>query len=178
MKRRAILYVADCEEKRFDGYYFRKQLPFVPDLPLDSEADDARARRRAEYSLSDAFLLRLMMDFVDDGGVEIDAAKYSAGNAIRHLHRASERLNADQDIWLAFLQNRPGELDFAPRALCAGSLDEIPGLIREKSDPSDPPRVVLVNASAASRFVVNRADEFGITRNSENRPVWLIEETY
>lgn len=178
MKRRAVLYVADCEEKRFDGYYFRKQLPFVPALPLDSEEDDARARRRAEYSLLDAFLLRLMMEFVDHGGVEIEAAKYAAGNAFHHLGNASERNGGGDDIWLAFFQSRPGELDFAPRALGAGNLDEIPALIRGKSDPSDPARVVLVNASAASRFVIDRAAEFGITREWENRPAWLIEETH
>ncbi|MDF3606212.1 hypothetical protein PE067_08750 [Paracoccus sp. DMF-8] len=177
MKRRAILYSADCEEKRFDGYYFRNQLPFVPELPLSGEKDDAHTRRRAEYSLQDAFLLRLMMEFVDHGGVAIDAAQYSAGNAFHHLALASERVGRDHDVWLVFIQNRPGELDFAPRALCAGCLDEIPALIRDKSDPSDPPRVVLVNASGASRFVLNRADEFGILREGEARPVWLIEET-
>lgn len=180
MKRRAVLYVTDCEEKRFDMYLFRQQLPFTP-APLPSHVDEAseRGKRRADYSLMDAFLLRLMMDIIDHGGLDVEAATYVAGNIRHRLIMASERLASDQDVWIGYLQNRPNaEMDFVFRQLFAGSLEEVPEAIRERSEPNDPPRVVLINASAASRFVIDRADEFGVTVEREPRPVWMIEQTY
>lgn len=179
MKRRAILYVVDCEEKRFDGYQFREQLPFVPaPLPTHITSESDRGKRRADYSLYEALSLRLMLELNNHGGIAIEAATYASGNARHHLVMASER-GGDADIWLAYLQNDPTEeCDFVLRALCAGTLDELPDLIRDKSDPDQPPRVTIINASAASRLVAQRAGEFDVGEELDARPIWLMPDVY
>lgn len=179
MKRRAILYVVDCEEKRFDGYQFREQLPFVPaPLPMFPAPESERGKRRADYSLKDALALRLMLELNNHGGIAVEAASYAAGNSHHHLVLASER-SEGSDIWLAYLQNDPTEeCDFVIRALCAGTLDELPNLIRAKADPEQMPRVTILNASAASRFVKKRAAELDVGDESDDRPIWLLPDAY
>lgn len=63
MRRKAFCAVADIEPRRFDTLMTRGQVPFT-------KAEDGWG----EYSLDDAFRLRLMLDLIDNGGCEIATA--------------------------------------------------------------------------------------------------------
>lgn len=63
MRRKAFCVVADIEPRRFDTLLTRGQVPFA-------KSEDGWG----EYSLDDAFRLRLMLDLVDNGGCEIAVA--------------------------------------------------------------------------------------------------------
>jgi len=176
MKRRAVLYITDCEEKRFDNYHFHGRLPFIVNQPLFPDESE-RGKRRADYSVADAFSLRIMMDFTDGGGVDVDAALYAAGNACHKIkYRADDAPSGD--VYLVLVQERPIDSVEAPRQLFAATLEDIPAIIAEKTAPEETRRVVLVNASAASRFVVDRAREFGTVAENDSRPAWEMAEVY
>ncbi len=164
MKRQALLMVTGCDLKRFEGYHFRKQLPFTPaPSPIDGRTDPAN--RRADYSMQDALSLRLMLDLVEAGGISIDAAKYAAGNALRHLRRASQVAAPGADIWLVYAQDREttvsSEETIIPRHVKACVLDKLPELIGELQHP-ELQFVTMVNASRASRYVYEQALAEGI----------------
>lgn len=63
MRRKAFCVVADIEPRRFDTMLTRGQVPF-------SKKEDGWGN----YSLNDAFLMRLMLDLIDNGGCEIEPA--------------------------------------------------------------------------------------------------------
>lgn len=177
MKRRAILYVTETEEKRFDNYLFHGRLPFIPtSLPPMPDFTD-RGKRRADYSVADAFALRVMMDFTDGGGVDVDAALHAAGNALRAIEGRTADVHVG-DVYLVLTQERPIDSVPAPRQLFAATLAEIPAIITDKTAPEETRRVVLVNASAASRFVIERAREFGTVAENDPRPAWEMGAVY
>jgi len=176
MKRRAILFVTDCEEKRFDTLLFRRQLPFVPaPLPMDLDLTDPlgdRAKRRADYSIADAFLLRLMLDFMDQGGVDVESARYAANNALGRIGAVAD-VPGQGDIYVAHVAEKriPGE-DFNPMQLFACRLADLERILSERTDPDQVRRITLVSASAASRFVLARAAEFDLFPEHDTRPAW------
>lgn len=63
MRRKAFCVVADIEPRRFDTLLTRGQVPFTK-----------TEEGWGEYSLDDAFRLRIMLDMVDNGGCEIATA--------------------------------------------------------------------------------------------------------
>lgn len=177
MKRRAVLYITDCEEKRFDNYLFHARLPFiVKSLPLFPDESE-RGKRRADYSLADAFALRVMLDFTDGGGVDVEAALYAARNAWGKLYGRADDAPPG-DVYLVLVQGRPTDANEAPRKLFAVTLADIPAIIAAEAAPEETLRVVLVNASAASRFVMERAREFGTVAENDFRPAWDLAEVY
>ena len=177
MKRRHLLYITDCEEKRFDNHFFNGRLPFTPkSLPVFPDESE-RGKRRADYSVADGFALRVMLDFTDAGGVDVEAALYAAGNAWHKIKgRADDAPSGD--VYLVLVQERPTDAVEAPRQLFAVTLAEIPAIIADKTAPEETLRVVLVNASAASRFVMERAREFGTVAENDFRPAWDLAEVY
>jgi len=179
MKRRAILYATDCEEKRFDNYLFRKQLPFDPaPLPEHIDLNSDRGKRRAEYSVANAFELRLMLDLTDQGGIDVESAQYAAGNAVRKLRWVSGEPTGD-DLYIALVTEvpLPGE-DFTRKQLFACRLADLHLVLADNTEPDQVRRVTLVNASAASRFVLARAGEFGVFQEHDARPAWDMVEVY
>jgi hypothetical protein len=182
MKRRALAYVTDCEDRRFDTYLNRGQLPFRPaPLPLDVDIEDPtgpRARRWADYSVRDAFLLRLMLDFVDVGGVDVESGLYTARNA--RIEAAAEAAGG-ADIYVAHLQERPVEVegdDIRGQQHFAGRLVDLPEWLAARTDPDSVQRITIVNASAASRFVLARAAEFDLFPEHDTRPAWEMGAVY
>ncbi|MCW1931733.1 hypothetical protein [Pararhodobacter zhoushanensis] len=177
MKRRLVLEVTQCAEKRFDNYHFHKNLPFIAPEPSSFvSVNSDGSKRRADYSARDAFDLRMMMEFTDNGGVDVNSAKYAASNAWRKLLTASERAPTS-DLYLVLVQERPVE-GFQPRQLFAGTLDEVPALIAENTAAEAVQRIVLVNASEASRFVVSSLKHFGVISDEDQRPAWLLDDAF
>jgi hypothetical protein len=63
MRRKAFSVVADIDPRRFDTMLARGQVPFRK-----------KEEGWGEYSLDDAFRMRLMLDLIDNGGCEIGHA--------------------------------------------------------------------------------------------------------
>jgi hypothetical protein len=63
MRRKAFCVVADIEPRRFDTLLTRGQVPF-----------SKKEEGWGQYSLNDAFRMRLMLDLIDNGGCEIGPA--------------------------------------------------------------------------------------------------------
>lgn len=180
MKRRAILYITECDPKRFETLLFRKQLPFVPaPLPLHVEADAEQVKRRADYSVSNAFALRLVMDFADQGGLSLEAALYAGRNAVRKLDLVANGADPARDVYIVHVAEfaLEGE-DGDPMQIFACHLDDLAAVLAEKTDPAQVRRITLVNASATSRFVLGRAAEFGLFPDHDTRPAWQMAEVF
>ena len=93
MRRKAFCAVADIEPRRFDTLMTRGQVPFT-------KAEDGWG----EYSLDDAFRLRLMLDLIDDGGCEIATAITAMRQGLTTLWITEYPLRPDklkEDVWLA-----------------------------------------------------------------------------
>ena len=93
MRRKAFCVVADIESRRFDTLLTRGQVPFTKSK-----------EGWGEYSLDDAFRLRLMLDLVDNGGCDIATAIQAimVGFTTAWLDKYPlTREPPREDIWLA-----------------------------------------------------------------------------
>lgn len=183
MKRKDLLAVSACTNKRFDNLALRKQLPFIP-VPVPGLVDpqSERGRKMADYSLEDAFRLRLMLDLVENQGLNLDAAQYAARNAGTALRRDFYGANLDidgPDIWLVFAQYRPTASGLVPRMLKGATLADMSRLIMEEINPDEARQelafIVMVNASAISETVTaNALAEAVISADCfDFKPLWL-----
>ena len=71
MRRKAFCVVADIEPRRFDTMLTRGQVPF-----------SKKKEGWGQYALDDAFLMRLMLDLIDNGGCEIEPAVIAMRTAL------------------------------------------------------------------------------------------------
>ncbi|TKA98532.1 hypothetical protein FAZ78_00295 [Cereibacter changlensis] len=93
MRRKAFCVVADIEPRRFDTMQMRGQLPF----PKPESG-------WGEFTLDDAFKLRLMLDLVDNGGCDIGAAYMTLRMALTDHWLTKYPLTrspAKADTWIA-----------------------------------------------------------------------------
>ncbi|SDX21403.1 hypothetical protein [Roseicitreum antarcticum] len=177
MKRRAIIYLADCEEKRFDNYLYNDRLPFfVTSLSELHDPESEKGKKRADYSVCNAFELRMMLEFTSDGGIDVESARHAAENAAFKLAYAFQD-QPDTDVFVALVQFRKFE-DLTPRAIFVGTFADIAAQIAEKTDAPEVQRVVMVNASEVSRFVLPRAVEFDLINEYDPRPAWVMDGIY
>ncbi|SEC27604.1 hypothetical protein [Rhodobacter sp. 24-YEA-8] len=167
MKRKDLLKITGCDAKRFENYHWRDQLPFVaaPEAGIEKDPDYQIEHRRAEYSISDAFQLRVFMDASENNGLSIEAAKYIAGNCIRHLQNAEETVAPDAgDMWIFYAQGYrqvfpdTGE-GWTPRYLKAGCLQDLSTFIGQEVAGEEVQFVALINATSASARVLAAAFE-------------------
>lgn len=165
MKRHELLVLTGCNVKRFEGYSFRRQLPF------SVLSTDERGAKRASYALKEAFALRLMMEMVDDSGLDLDAAKYVAANAWTKIVCASE-WSGDDDLWVVFAQERHAVEGIIGRTLFVTTLAHLADAIGEHVEPEAQRRIVMVNVSALSNELRSNADEWDIVEGQGAGPVW------
>jgi hypothetical protein len=162
MKRKQLLYVTECNGKRFDTLHTRDQLPFL------------KTRGRwAEYSLQDAFLLRILLAFIDDipdvSGERYRALKIRSATRIvnevasklPHIdsRRALEAFSKKDRFFCAFVcSSAPQEMDrdlHAEFFLCTyGDM-----LSRMRGGGDSVERVFAVNASNEARVLLRRLEE-------------------
>jgi hypothetical protein len=178
MKRADLLYVANVPVGRFKVLNQRGQIPFQP---RPSEDD----RIGGEYSLDDAFRLRLMLDLI--GGEESDAEHLNGLGPSYALIVMSEAMRAfprhplnqfePLDWWAGVVVFEEGATDDNPRRWSkayAGELGQFPAWIeqeRERPRGEDGGyqgqfqvvRVFAANATRAADFVRRRANERGLS---------------
>lgn len=174
MKRKGLLLVSGCGEKRFESLASRNQLPFpTPEGKWN------------EYTLQQAFDLQLMLAGVDTWGASIDLALYLL-NGLRKmtLHPLNHPLG-EADVWVgAAVVDDPvlkhdGSIDFYPQFTFAGRLDEVSGAVSPKRSgwQGRLRSIVLLNATHSARVVRERAREIGLPEGDDFRPVWPSDQT-
>ncbi|MDO9639167.1 MAG: hypothetical protein Q7J44_11560 [Pseudotabrizicola sp.] len=159
MKRAAIAFCVDVDPRRFDHYVFRDKLPFPAPVPP------------ANYTLENAYDLRLFLDLMTQGGVSMDQASeiVASGTDKLMVHPLNQNPGA-ADLWVgAALIHDPdlGEGNDAFHTFfVAGTMIELAvdaeATAKEYGDKSRLMRVIAANASAAARLVAARAHEMGL----------------
>lgn len=185
MKRKAFLAIAGCTVKRFDNMQLRDQLPFRPQFGPGADAPQAEYAQ-ADYSVMDAFRMRVFLDAAENKGLSVEAAKYIAGNCDRYLRPVSARATPDgagEDLWIFYAQGRPyasadtGE-QMTPRTLGAGTLASLPAFMAEKVDRHENQFLVLINASLASLYVLAAALKSGVIEGDADPIQHVWERDY
>jgi hypothetical protein len=176
MKLAHYLHCADITRERFKVLNQRDQLPHVagssfPHSPLGEE----NVGKFANYSLSDAFAMRLMLDLIGGEGpkgeelvgiVPSYACKVVSNACMPHRNPSVSFDNKNVWAGVAVFQGRAlndqplrytrwflGDVSELPRWIAATS-------IREHDDL--PIRVLIANASRAAAFVRARAEDLGL----------------
>lgn len=124
MRRKAFCVVADIEPRRFDTMLTRGQVPF-----------SKKEEGWGQYSLDDAFRMRLMLDLIDNGGCEIEPAVAAMYFALRTHWLDTYPLTRErpkEDTWVAIGSIAYGGSDeyTISQEFLAGSLWGIPRLIQ------------------------------------------------
>jgi len=128
MRRKAFCVVAEIEPRRFDTMLTRGQVPLT-------RKEDEDGDGWGQYSLNDAFLMRLMLDLIDNGGCEIETA-FSAVRTALTTHWLETypltRERPKEDTWIAIGSIAYGGADeyTISQEFLAGTLWTIPGLMQ------------------------------------------------
>jgi len=159
MKRSGIAFCVNLDPRRFDHYVYRDQLPFP--------AKEAPA----QYSLAEAFALRVFLDAIEEGGVSIELAQHIATSGPGRLlvHPLNQK-PGEADLWVGAALIRDPDLGEGDAALhsftVAGTLAELVTQAEARAAEHGPQanliRLVTVNASRAARSVRSRANEMGL----------------
>lgn len=149
MRRKAFCVVADIEPRRFDTMLTRGQVPF-----------SKKEEGWGQYSLNDAFLMRLMLDLIDNGGCEIGPAVIGIRLALTTHWLDTYPLTRErpkEDTWIAIGSNAYGGSDEyrMSQNFLAGSLWGIPRMMQG-----------IGENTAASSDLLNRTEVF----DGENGP--------
>ncbi|MEM6677324.1 MAG: hypothetical protein AAF675_05580 [Pseudomonadota bacterium] len=177
MRRAGLLHITDCPLERFNSLRRRGQLPFFDDSKGEERSD--QLSKWQDFSLEDAFNLRLLMDLMDAEGVAHSEADYVVGNALRNL--SMHPLNypsSHGEMWVAGgVLTDPGgssEKGFW-RFHIAGRFGDLPGLAEGQMagfPDSQLVRLTSVNASRAADFVRDKARELGLPEGDDYSQVW------
>lgn len=156
MKRKALLAITGCTAKAFETYSARGFLPFG--------IQDARW---SEYTLEDAFLLRLLMDAAS--GTDQDSAALLARGALDKMSPITPfSYTGDQEMWAALIRydwpNAPEGWD--QRHVVAGRWQDIEAQAKHLTTELAPGARVLsiqaVSATKIAHHVFRAAREFGL----------------
>lgn len=178
MKRAAMLYCADHDPARFKLLKQRDQLPF-------GLADEEPGVKRTDYTLDQAFRLRLMQDLI--GGESSDESQL---NGLGPAYAASMVLNAmdrfpqhplqqftELDWWAGLVvledQDTAGET-IRHTEWYVGELEQLAAWVAAKRRRALGPngedrgdmkvvRVFLANVTRAADFVRDRAEDLGLS---------------
>lgn len=172
MRRNKLLEISDCEAERFNSLRRRDQLPFQRMVaPIED------ASKWGEFTLHEAFALRLMLDLMDEGGVGIDPARAIIMTAVNPTNMPTHPFQADAnspDIWAAGVWLKEDDEAEPSRFHIFGVTGPFSELEEKMHDVrntycrgKEPVRVVAVNASRAARFVRDRALEHGLTIDAQ-----------
>lgn len=180
MKRKDFLKISGCTVKQFDNMQARGHLPFRPKFGSVLE-DQQREFAHADYSVMDAFRMRVFLDASGNRGLSAEVAKYIAANCDRHLRAASAKVQSAEDLWIFYAQERPSSADdtgqkIVGRTLSAGLLEDLPEFVAQMA-MEEIQFLALINASRASHDLLLCAVAARVLGDGCNfaRPVWECE---
>lgn len=168
MRRKAAIVCAGIEPRRFDTLGRRGQFPFV-----------WRGEGWANLTLDDVFRLRLMMDLMDDGGLDLinaaEVAQFGVSQKWISRHPLDKSTEPQPDIWVGQVLyvssfRYPDEKRLKNHFACLdGEVETIAkGAARCNFPDSQIVRFAAVNASRAARFVFQNAVELGLPEAEGN----------
>lgn len=175
MKRAALLYCANIDVHRFKLLQRREHLPFS--MP---GGDDSEAPTWNDYTLDDAFRLRVLLEFMD--APKADELGLNPSQAVRivdnSIHvRAREAADAAPPIWSGVVGFDTWNVDdeiSSSRGHYCGPWDGMTAwmarqveFFREAEPNHGPAHVFLVNISRSARFVLERARALGLPEADE-----------
>lgn len=158
MLQSALLYCVDIKKPHFKALRARDQLPF--------NLEPSKGTWQ-EFSLEDAFRLRLMLDLIGgDGGGQSGGAgpAYAQKVVFNALTKTSKSdiLSSQNGIWIgvAFFEESLAVDEFLRFSnWYAGEIEDLPKWIAEREPGCRRVRLMLADATGAARFVVKRAKE-------------------
>lgn len=177
MKRAAMLYCADLDPARFKLFKQRNQLPFA-------FGDDEPGVKRNDYTLDQAFCLRLMLDLI--GGESSDETQlnglgptYAANMVLNIMNRFPQHPLMQVlplDWWAGVIVFEDFDADGEAirwSEWFVGELEQLAAWIGEKRQRQPSPnsesrgqvntvRVFLANVTRSADFVRDRAEELGL----------------
>lgn len=178
MRRSGLIYCADCTAPHFKALRARGQLPF------STFDDDITGWQN--FSLADAFQLRLMLDFTEQDGIGNDLARYAVieGTGRRLSMHPLNYPRSQGDMWAAVAlvelpisdSDAQDTGDRTTYFALGGRLEDLPRLVAERIENhffgSQLVRIVAANASRAAHFVRRRAHALGLPEGDDFTPVW------
>lgn len=172
MRRAGLLYCADCAAPRFKILAHRDQLPFSADTGQDDLSENLR--KHANYSLDDAFRLRLMLDLVGGEGNEVVHGGLSPNYASNVVWNCGANhinsIDVKGDLWVGVAishydltedekANHPS-LERRSDFFRCRPFGELGAWIKDLE--GKPVRLFLASATRAARFVRERALDLGL----------------
>ena len=165
MRRKGLCLITTCAEKRLDSMASRGQ--WNPTMGEGAHAD---------YTLEDAFRLRVLIVAMDHAGADFETAQYLL-NGITDL--SMHPLNyprSEGDMWIAAGVVRTGDADFpSMRVHCGGRLQDIHAEALTRFSPEKGQvleALVCVNVSEAAHFVRKEAMDIGLPEGRDFSQVW------
>lgn len=169
MKRKMLLDLSMCSTKRFDNLSSRGQLPYIQKrLAGGISHDSEKGQKMAEYTLQEAFQLRVMLNLIDNQGLSIETARYIAGNCISKLLFAEDGYLCDpaSQPWLICVLEKPVEGSQAGRMLHAVSMNKMALKIYDDVKSEHLAFAVLVDAKAISDQIFQKSEELGLLKGT------------
>lgn len=171
MRRAGLLFCADVDAPRYKVLKHRDQLPFVTSGHPDDTTD-----KWSDFTLDDAFRLRLMLDLIgNDGSQEYPHPGVTPTYAVTIIDNGlgkfevSPLTSLKSNCWVAVVIFEAKELDENDKPLrfpsfYGGPINELGEWIAKQAEneQSVPVRVLTANASRAAAFVRQRAAELGL----------------
>lgn len=156
MKRKALLIVADCSVKAFEGWASRGHLPFAKE-----------GKNWSDYSLDNAIELKLMVDAAK--GTDVESAGVLASQALHKLHPIHPLYYTDnQELWVALVRYDWPDApeDFDARTVVAGRWEEIEEkaqmFVRDISPDAAVVSIYAVSATRSATKAWEEAHELGL----------------
>jgi len=188
MKRAAMLFCANIDPARYKVLRQRGQLPFVG-------SDDQAANKWADFTLDDAFRLRLSLDLIgekldDETQLNGLGPSYVASIVFNVLSKFDQQplkqdaesdpwAGAKGDLWAGVLALETSPIDddaYRWSNWFAGELAEVAQWVAQKENEdcqnkTRAVRVFLVNVTRAANFVRDRAKELGLPDSDHSTAV-------
>lgn len=162
MRRKAFCVVADIEPRRFDTMLTRGQVPF-----------SKKEEGWGQYSLNDAFLMRLMLDLIDNGGCEIEPAVIAIRVALTTHWLDTYPLTRErpqEDTWIAIGSIAYGGAEdyTISQEFLAGSLWGIPKMMQGIGEN------VADETGLLEGPIIEFSNEMGIVREPVENPDYAV----
>lgn len=178
MKRKEFLKLTGCNVKQLANLKMRKNLPFVPNTGGHLYDDEGK---QTDYSLLDAFQMRVFLDASENKSLPLETAQYIAGNCLHHLRfGGGNTVSAEDDLWIFYAQGYQTKFadngeTWTPRKLGAGRLQDLAAFVANKLPREETQFLVSLNANLASDNVLAAAIEHGILVLDDKplEPIWM-----
>ena len=171
MKKAGLAYVADCNEDRLTSM-MKRQKDGLSVMPFDIVPHQ-------HYTLAEAHELRVVLDLVDNNGIELSEACYVT-QAIRELPiHPLNHMRSEGDFWigagLVWDEDYPGYWKLKVAGLFEDLGRQFKTKMENEFSECELARTVSVNVSRSADSVRKRALELGLPEGEDYTDAWLVK---